>query len=82
MTTFMYYLVPVAIGAVAVVLLLGLFNMMRGGSPTRRWGKMSRRASGGRCAATMPARRAAHICDCGVRVRALGLPQWNIYSTK
>lgn len=26
-------LVPIAIGAVAVVLLLGLFNMMRGGSP-------------------------------------------------
>ena len=27
------YFVPVAIGAVAVVLLLGLINMMRGGSP-------------------------------------------------
>lgn len=27
------YVVPVAIGAVAVVLLLGLANMMRGGSP-------------------------------------------------
>ena len=27
------YLVPVAVGAVAVVLLLGLWNMMRGGSP-------------------------------------------------
>jgi NADH:ubiquinone oxidoreductase subunit 6 (subunit J) len=27
------YAVPVAIGAVAVVLLLGLANMMRGGSP-------------------------------------------------
>jgi hypothetical protein len=27
------YLVPIAIGAVAIVLLLGLFNMMRGGSP-------------------------------------------------
>ena len=27
-------LVPIAIGAVAVVLLLGLFNMMRGGSPS------------------------------------------------
>jgi hypothetical protein len=26
-------MVPLAIGAVAVVLLLGLFNMMRGGSP-------------------------------------------------
>ena len=30
-----YYLVPIAIVAVAVVLLLGLFNMMRGGSPNR-----------------------------------------------
>ena len=28
-------LVPIAIGAVAVVLLLGLVNMMRGGSPNR-----------------------------------------------
>jgi len=28
-----YYAVPVAIGAVAIVLLLGLVNMMRGGSP-------------------------------------------------
>ena len=27
------YAVPVAIGAVAIVLVLGLFNMMRGGSP-------------------------------------------------
>jgi membrane protein DedA with SNARE-associated domain len=27
------YLVPVAVGAVAVVLALGLINMMRGGSP-------------------------------------------------
>ena len=27
------YVVPIAIGAVAVVLLLGLVNMMRGGSP-------------------------------------------------
>jgi Hypoxia induced protein conserved region len=27
------YIVPVAIGAVAVVLLLGLYNMLRGGSP-------------------------------------------------
>ena len=27
------YLVPIAIGAVAVVLILGLANMMRGGSP-------------------------------------------------
>jgi hypothetical protein len=28
-----HYLVPAAIVAVAIVLLLGLFNMMRGGSP-------------------------------------------------
>jgi len=28
-----YYGVPIAIGGVAVVLLLGLTNMMRGGSP-------------------------------------------------
>ena len=34
MSDFMsHYLVPVAIGAVAVVLVLGLVNMMRGGSP-------------------------------------------------
>jgi NADH:ubiquinone oxidoreductase subunit 6 (subunit J) len=30
-----YVLVPIAVGAVAVVLLLGLINMMRGGSPNR-----------------------------------------------
>jgi hypothetical protein len=30
-----YALVPIALGAVAVVLLLGLTNMMRGGSPHR-----------------------------------------------
>jgi hypothetical protein len=30
-----YFLVPIAIGAVAVVLVLGLINMMRGGSPNR-----------------------------------------------
>ena len=28
-----YFVVPIAIGAVAVVLLFGLANMMRGGSP-------------------------------------------------
>ena len=28
-----HYIVPIAIGAVAVVLLLGLINMLRGGSP-------------------------------------------------
>ena len=34
MSSFMsLYLVPIAIGAVAIVLLLGLVNMMRGGSP-------------------------------------------------
>jgi Hypoxia induced protein conserved region len=33
MSNFMSHIaVPIAIGAVAVVLLLGLFNMMRGGS--------------------------------------------------
>jgi hypothetical protein len=31
---FSYYVIPVAIGAVAFVLLLGLINMMRGGSPS------------------------------------------------
>ncbi|MDB5652766.1 MAG: hypothetical protein JWQ94_379 [Tardiphaga sp.] len=36
MTTFLSnILLPIAAGAVAVVLLLGLFNMMRGGSPSR-----------------------------------------------
>jgi len=30
-----YYAVPIAIGAVACVLALGLINMMRGGSPNR-----------------------------------------------
>jgi Hypoxia induced protein conserved region len=33
MSGFLYNLVPVAVGAVAVVLLLGLANMLRGGSP-------------------------------------------------
>jgi len=34
MANFMsHYLVPIAIGAVAVVLVFGLLNMMRGGSP-------------------------------------------------
>jgi hypothetical protein len=28
-----YFVLPIALGAVAVVLLLGLWNMMRGGSP-------------------------------------------------
>jgi hypothetical protein len=36
MSDFMsHYMVPVAIGAVAIVLLLGLINMMRGGSPNK-----------------------------------------------
>jgi len=30
-----YIIVPIALGAVALVLLLGLTNMMRGGSPWR-----------------------------------------------
>ena len=29
------FILPVAVGAVALVLLLGLINMMRGGSPNR-----------------------------------------------
>jgi NADH:ubiquinone oxidoreductase subunit 6 (subunit J) len=29
-----HYAVPVAVGAVAIVLLLGLANMLRGGSPS------------------------------------------------
>jgi hypothetical protein len=33
MSSFLYNLVPFAIVAVAIVLVLGLFNMMRGGSP-------------------------------------------------
>ncbi|HEY5278557.1 MAG TPA: twin transmembrane helix small protein, partial [Pseudolabrys sp.] len=36
MSDFMsHYLVPAAIGAVAIVLVLGLVNMMRGGSPNK-----------------------------------------------
>lgn len=30
-----HYLVPIAIGAVAVVLVLGLFNLLRAGPPNR-----------------------------------------------
>ena len=33
MSDVLYSLVPFAVGAVAVVLVLGLVNMMRGGSP-------------------------------------------------
>jgi hypothetical protein len=32
---FAHYLVPISIGAVVVVLMLGLINMMRGGSSNR-----------------------------------------------
>jgi NADH:ubiquinone oxidoreductase subunit H len=32
---FFSYLIPVALAAVAVVLLMGIFNMVRGGSPSR-----------------------------------------------
>ena len=32
---FLDFLVPIAIGAVFIVLLMGLWNMMRGGSPNR-----------------------------------------------
>jgi len=35
MSGFLQYLAPVAVGAVALVLLLGLVNMMRGGSGNR-----------------------------------------------
>ncbi len=35
MDSFLQTLAPVAVAAVAVVLLLGLWNMMRGGSPSR-----------------------------------------------
>jgi hypothetical protein len=35
MTTFVNAIVPISVGAVAVVLLLGLGNMLRGGSASR-----------------------------------------------
>ena len=35
MDAFLQTLVPIAVAAVALVLLLGLWNMMRGGSPNR-----------------------------------------------
>ncbi len=36
MTSFMSnFVLPIAVGAVTIALLLGLFNMMRGGSPNR-----------------------------------------------
>jgi uncharacterized membrane protein len=34
-STLSYFVLPVAAGAVAIVLLMGLFNMMKGGSPNR-----------------------------------------------
>jgi heme/copper-type cytochrome/quinol oxidase subunit 4 len=34
MSNVFYHLVPFAIAAVAIVLVLGLYNMMRGGSPS------------------------------------------------
>lgn len=33
MQSFSHYLVPIAVGVVLVVLIAGLWNMMRGGSP-------------------------------------------------
>ncbi len=35
MNTVLQFLIPIAVGAVAFVLLLGLGNMMKGGSPNR-----------------------------------------------
>ena len=35
MNGFFHYIIPIALGAVAIVLLLGLVNMMRGGSGNR-----------------------------------------------
>jgi NADH:ubiquinone oxidoreductase subunit 6 (subunit J) len=35
MNAFVNALVPISVGAVAVVLLFGLVNMMRGGSPSK-----------------------------------------------
>jgi hypothetical protein len=35
MNTVLQFLIPIAVGAVAFVLLLGLGNMMKGGSPSR-----------------------------------------------
>jgi hypothetical protein len=35
MQTLSSYLVPIAVGFVLVILLAGLWNMMRGGSPSR-----------------------------------------------
>ncbi|MEM7461150.1 MAG: twin transmembrane helix small protein [Pseudomonadota bacterium] len=35
METMMQFLIPIALAAVCVILLMGLVNMMRGGSPNR-----------------------------------------------
>lgn len=35
MNSFFHYIIPIAMAAVAIVLLLGLVNMLRGGSPNR-----------------------------------------------
>ena len=35
MASFLSSILPIAVAAVAIVLLLGLVNMMRGGSPSR-----------------------------------------------
>ncbi len=35
MSTFFHFLIPIALAAVVIVLLLGLVNMLRGGSPNR-----------------------------------------------
>lgn len=35
MSPFFHFLIPVALAAVAIVLVLGLINLMRGGSPNR-----------------------------------------------
>jgi hypothetical protein len=35
MSSFTNFLVPIAVGIVLVILLFGLWNMMRGGSPSR-----------------------------------------------
>lgn len=35
MSPFFHFLIPIALAAVAIVLVLGLINLMRGGSPNR-----------------------------------------------
>jgi hypothetical protein len=35
MATFFHYLAPISVGVVAIILVLGLTNMMRGGAPSR-----------------------------------------------